>query len=173
MANFEKAFQVVIHNEGTRFVNDPSDAGGASRYGISLRFYKKKVKIDCTADDIRNLSISDAERIYKEYFWDRLPFEDINSQHIANRLFDLSVNCGPSTATGMIQRAINSLTPKSHLIVDGGLGVKTLDQINLLDEVQLYNALICEAARYYHEIAEHRNNKAYLQGWLNRLNLSC
>ncbi len=172
MAKFLEAVSFVLKHEGG-LSNVEGDQGEITNFGISLRFFKKNVKIDGTPDNIRNLSAHEAEGIYKRYFWDRAPYHEINSQHIANRLFDLAVNCGPSTAVGMIQRAINSLTYKSHLVVDGGLGIKTLDQINILNEVKLYNALIYEAIRFYHEIAEHKNNEIFLKGWLNRLTAPC
>ena len=162
------AVTFVLKNEGG-LVDNAEDAGGITNFGVSLAFYKKKIKIDADKNDIRHLSAATAERIYFEYFWQRLPFDDINSQEIATRLFDLTVNTGQAHAIAMIQRAINNVNPSEHILVDSQFGVKTLTAINTLDEHKLYNALICEASKYYHDIAKHGNNQVFLKGWLHRL----
>lgn len=38
MTKFDIAFDYVIENEGTKFVNDPTDRGGATKFGISEKF---------------------------------------------------------------------------------------------------------------------------------------
>lgn len=172
MAKFLPALQLVLQNEGG-LVDSQEDPGGATNFGISLRFIKKKVKIDADEAYIRNLSIDDAERIYKQHFWDRLRIEEIDSQKIANRLFDLAVNCGPRTAVSFIQKSINTIEPSAHLVVDGILGIKTLTQINALNVDDLYHELICHAARFYKSISRSRQNKIFLKGWLNRLYGPC
>lgn len=167
MAEFEPALQLVLSHEGG-FVDDKSDEGGATNFGVSLRFYRKRINPDATADDIKRLTIDDASKIYKQYFWDKQPFEQINDQQLCNRLFDLAVNCGSAYAVGMLQKAVNKLfTPK--LVVDGQLGPKSINAINRLVPTDLYFNLIEQAKAHYEDLANQGQNHRFLHGWLNRL----
>lgn len=168
-SRFEDSLQMVLQHEGTNFVNDPADSGGASRYGISLRFYKRKIKPDATPDDIKNLTVNDAAEIYRRFWWDRYLFADINSQLICNRLFDLSVNMGAPTAISCLQKAANSCAG-SHLVTDGMLGAKTLDAVNSIPEKILYDQLITQAKAFYNDlVAKNSKDKVFIKGWLARL----
>jgi lysozyme family protein len=169
VAKFLPAVTFVLRNEGG-LANLHGDSGGITNFGISLSFYKNHVKVDATSEDIKNLSMQQAEDIYKRYFWDRNRYDEIEGQEIATRLLDLAVNCGAPHSNSFIQRAINKLKPSEHLLVDGQMGIATIKAINGLYEPALYNQFILEASRYYHEIAKHGNNQIFLNGWLNRLN---
>ena len=67
MAEFKAAFQLVIANEG-EYVNDPQDPGGETKFGISKRSYPQL--------DIKNLTIDQAQNIYKTDFWDKINGSD-------------------------------------------------------------------------------------------------
>ena len=172
MAKFLKAVTLVFKNEGG-LSEDPDDAGGISNFGVSYRFYKKKVKVDATPENIKNLTAEEASNIYERFFWNRGQYERIDDQKIADRLLDLAVNCGLTTANGFIQKAINAMQRKDVLVVDGYLGPKSFDAINSSKPDMLYNYLLQQANAYYHEIAEHGNNHKYLNGWIRRLNDTC
>lgn len=167
MAEFSPALALVLSHEG-KFVDDKLDPGGSTNYGISLRFYHTYIDAVATSDDIKRLTSEDAARIYKEYFWDKYSFAQIDNQNLCNRLFDLSVNCGPIEAIKLLQRACNDVcTP--HIKVDGMLGPKTITAVNCLAPKAIYNALIKEAKTFYEELADHGQNHRYLNGWINRL----
>lgn len=57
------------------------------KYGISQRSYPNV--------DIRNLTEQQAKAIYKRDYWDKVKADDINSQVIAENIFDTAVNMGP------------------------------------------------------------------------------
>ncbi len=168
MSNFQIAVTDVLRHEGG-LENDKEDSGDITNFGVSLVFYKHHVKIDAAPDDIRNLKISDAEDIYKKFFWDRNRYDEINSQTLASKMLDLSVNIGSPTANGLLQKAVNAISPNEHLVVDGGIGIKTLEAINKIPENIIYNMLIAHAAKYYLDISQYNNNKIYIQGWITRL----
>ncbi len=169
MAAFEPALQLVLLNEGG-FADNPDDDGGATNLGISLRFYRRKVKADATVDDIKNLTVNDAAAVYRKYFWNKQPFALILDQKLATRVFDLSVNTGLTEGVTLLQRAVNALSPEQHLVIDGSLGIKTLSAVNKLSAEKLYNELIHQATLFYETIAKHGNDKIFLSGWLHRLN---
>lgn len=72
--NFEKALQFTLKWEGG-FVNLPDDPGGATKYGISLKYAQmvgldKDNDGDTDAEDIKLLTVQDAMDKYKRDFWD-------------------------------------------------------------------------------------------------------
>ena len=60
LMSFYIEIENVIKHEGG-YVNDPSDPGGETKYGISKKAYPKV--------DIKNLTLDDAIEIYKDDYW--------------------------------------------------------------------------------------------------------
>jgi len=84
MSNFERAFAVVVGIEGG-YVNDPKDPGGATKFGISKRRYPDL--------DIANLTIGQAQAIYKREYWDEHNLDALEYGK-ALLVFDTAVNGG-------------------------------------------------------------------------------
>jgi len=63
MADFNQAIEKTLVNEGG-YINDPLDAGGKTKFGISKRSYPDV--------DIKNLTVDGAKSIYKKDYWDKL-----------------------------------------------------------------------------------------------------
>lgn len=166
MSRFDDAIKIVLANEGSEFTNDPSDPGGATKFGISLNFYKT-LHPDATLNDIKNLTIEDAKLIYFKEFWEKLPHPYINSDRVLFKLFDLSVNMGLFMAAKCLQRAARA---NNHDIIDDGIiGTKTLNAVNQSIAPQLLACLKSEAAGYYRTlVSQNKQLKIYLNGWLNR-----
>lgn len=166
MAKFESSLQLVLSHEGS-FVDNPIDPGGATQNGISLKFYRKRIKPDATVDDLKNLTVNDIAEIYRAFFWNRQPFESIESQKLCDRVFDLCVNTGQGVT--LLQKAINAATGL-HLVVDNALGSKTLDAVNSTGFDMLYDELINQAKLYYKNIViNNPSQHIFLNGWLSRL----
>lgn len=185
----------VINNEGG-YVNDPDDAGGATNYGISLRFInslpdnKFKLFKDFSADDIKNITKEQAKSLYIEYFWKPFLFAHIKDIPICAKFFDMSVNMGIKQATRLVQLAINEfLSPmlvneflSPTLVIDGIFGTKTLNKINVISSIfpsichcscKCEQRFLCvlkeKAAQFYLNLVEHDKKKnKYLKGWLKR-----
>jgi lysozyme family protein len=85
MANFNEAIEEILTSEGG-YVNDLTDAGGETKFGISKRSYPNV--------DIRNLTIDQAKAIYRRDFWDKIGGDQLRNQEIANLLVDSAVNEG-------------------------------------------------------------------------------
>ena len=76
-----------------RFLNDPSDRGGATNMGFTLSTwrkvgYDKDGDCDIDGDDIRLLTPADACFILRKYYWNRWQADSILVQAIANILVD-------------------------------------------------------------------------------------
>jgi len=154
MANFENVIKKVLVNEGG-YVNDPKDSGGETKFGITKRTYPNV--------DIKNLTIAEAEAIYKRDFWDRLKGDDIASDDVAYEIFDTAVNMGVRTSSKLAQMVIGAYP-------DGIIGQKTLEELNGAD-VELFVAKfkLSKVARYTYLAKKYPKNRKFFFGWINRV----
>lgn len=117
--NFSQ-FVKFIFAEEDGFNDDPHDPGGATNFGISLRFYRSHINKDATVKDIKDLTISAATSIYKDWFWDLNNCDEMPAP-IALLMFDMSANQGPGTAIKCLQYCLGH----PHNEADGIYGPKT------------------------------------------------
>jgi lysozyme family protein len=94
MDSFARALDFVLAREGG-LVDDKSDPGGVTKYGISARAYPDL--------DIKNLTIATAGLIYRRDYWepnwcDQLPY------WAALAVFDTAVNMGRHHAIVCLQK---------------------------------------------------------------------
>jgi lysozyme family protein len=179
LSDFNLAIPLVLKHEGG-LSNNPSDPGGITNYGISLRFLKglgnqvpSGVIIDdqSTADayDVRNMSIAEATILYKQDWWDKYQYGSINNQLLANKVFDIAVNIGSVEAAKLLQRACCQLG--ENLAIDGTLGVQSFNVINKLEANSLVTEFCKNVTLYYQLLVKNNANfSKFLQGWLNRVN---
>lgn len=189
---FLRAFAHLLGIEGG-YVNDPVDRGGATKYGISLRFLVAEGKIDDDADgfadfdldmdgdidgaDIRKLTILDAKILYRTCFWDRLDCDSFE-EPIGEILFDQAVNGGLKAAAKLLQRALNAIARERRyrtipLKVDGVLGEQTRARLNTylarFGEEEIVEAYREAVKDRYHDIVRRNPSQArFLRGWINR-----
>jgi lysozyme family protein len=154
---FEIFWAAYKQNEGG-YVNNPSDAGGETKYGISRRSYPQ--------EDIKNLTEVRAQHLVRRDFWDKFGFGRLNTP-IGAKVCDLAVNMGTRPEVRLLQQAACSLGKSVE--IDGLLGAKTVDAANACDAAELLHALCIEAAGHYKEIAaNHPQDAKFLKGWIAR-----
>lgn len=180
MSNFDDAVDFVLKNEGG-FVDSPSDSGGATNYGISLRFLKSlsgeklrkygifKNNDELDIGEIKDLTLSQAKLIYRDEFWEGNHFDQIDCEFVCAYIFDMFVNHGSSMATKLVQRASWAATgQRGYLHDDGLMGEKTIGAINSCSS-ELWPCIIATRAEYYRLlVALYPKNEVFLDGWLNR-----
>jgi lysozyme family protein len=150
MNRFDNFIKVILRNEGG-LANDPSDSGGLTKYGISKAAYPNV--------DIRNLTLDDAEAIYKRDYYDPCKIDQITDSKLALHVFDFAVNAGVGRAIKHLQQ-VAGVTP-----ADGLIGRITLARVNSGDYL---NAFVADRKAYYRKIAVGKNAK-FLPGWLHRV----
>jgi len=180
MSRFEFAIETVLAHEGG-FVDNPHDPGGATNYGVSLRWLKSvgdsdgdgfmDGDLDFDGDgehfDIRQMQREDAEDFYFQHWWNKHGYASIAAQVVATKVFDLAVNMGAKQAHKCLQRAVHATGVE--LNDDGIIGPKTLEAINGADQWQLVAALRSEAAGFYRQLPISKPSlKQFLRGWLKR-----
>lgn len=170
MANFAAAFPTILKHEGG-FSNNLSDPGGATKYGVSLRWLKSQdLSVadidhdgDIDIDDIKNLTPAGAMKFYEEQWWNVYKYGLFNSQAIATKVFDTAINIGPKPAHKIIQAIVEA-------VPDGILGQQTFNLVNgVAGDIIIIAKYENAQANYYRNLAIAKPALAqFLNGWLNR-----
>lgn len=150
MANFKKALEITLKHEGGETV----DTGGYTKWGISQKAYPGL--------DIKNMTRSQMEAIYKRDYWDKIKGDQITDQNAAAVLFDYAVNAGVGAAVKAAQTVLG-------VAVDGGLGPQTLGAINRAGS-GFAGQLTRYRVSFYTKLATSNPAKygKYLAGWIKR-----
>jgi lysozyme family protein len=106
---FETAVDFILDVE-SGLVDDPSDPGGLTKFGISQRAYPNL--------NIRDLTIDGAKALYRHDYWDRCSCDKLPAG-ISFVLFDAAVNQGVTASIRMLQLSLN-------VQQDGVIGPATL-----------------------------------------------
>lgn len=149
MSNFQQAFEWIVEAEGG-YTNDPNDSGGETNFGISKRAYPQL--------DIKSLTLAQAEKIYREDYWNRVNADLIPSP-LNIMLFDGAVNHGVKASVRLLQRVL-------LMTEDGVLGEKTLAALKQRSITEVCANYMTQRAILY---TKQENQAFYLKGWLNRL----
>lgn len=159
--NFNAAFEYTIGNEGD-FSNDSNDSGGPTRFGITIHDLSRFLGRPATMDEVRTMPIETAQTIYKNWYWDVLSLDQVNSQGVAMAMFDQGLVRGTSTIAKAVQNMVG-VTPDAHI------GPITLSAINNADAIQLIQQIEDQAIDAFQEIVDaNPKDAAFLRGWVNR-----
>ena len=176
MNKFNEAWEYLKENEGG-YNNIKEDKGGATKYGISLRFLKglKYDEGDINRDgqvdirDIQGLSEEEAKALFKTHFWDAAKCDELKYDKIAIKVFDLRVNFGVKRGIRILQTAINKMHNMNVLKMDGVFGPKTQEAVNKASEKQLMENIISISSAIYESITRNNPTQAkFLKGWIKR-----
>ena len=150
---FDEIIEQVLHHEGG-YVNDPTDLGGETNFGITKRFYPDV--------DIKNLTKEGAKEIYKKDYWDKNKCGDLPSQ-LRHIYFDMCVNMGKRTAVKVLQRA--AVNKGKDIEVDGGLGPATLGAVK---NVELERVRAFRVKYYVDLVNKKPEQEKFYFGWFRR-----
>ena len=188
MADLKIAEAKTLKWEGG-YCNIPGDKGGETIFGIARNMHpdlKLWKDVDNYKEGLKPFDKSKYKELetlckgngqfmesfysfYKTNFWDKIKGDEINSQAVANALYDFAVNSGVKTAVKKIQQALQTFALHKNLTADGIMGPKTLEAINEQDERDICNKLCDKRSEFFNEIAKKGQNAKFLKGWLNRV----
>ena len=160
---FNTCLQVILTEEGG-YGNDPDDSGGATNLGITTRALSEYLGRDATIQEIENLTVDTAKKIYYKNYWlkaecDALP------PGIDLMLFNIAVNAGVYRGQELFQSALAKMGVYKGLI-DGDIGPETaraLSRVNHADFITCYDQ---EIEAFYRKL---RMFYKFGNGWLGRL----
>jgi lysozyme family protein len=133
-SSYDEALARLLVHEGG-YSNHPSDPGGPTNFGITLRDARAWWKKDATAADVRNLPLAVAKSIYRTKYWAALRCDELPAG-VDYAVFDYGVNSGIGRAAKVLQRLLG-------LPDDGIVGPRTLVSAACADAGRLIDA-ICD-----------------------------
>jgi lysozyme family protein len=143
------------------------DRGGRTRFGIAEKYNGDLVPPTFYTTMPATAALIVAESIFAQKYWNRR-YSDLESQRVANKLFDMGVNEGPRNAVRSLQRCIDQ-TGIEQVELDGAIGPATVNAANAEDELALLHAMRMDWQRIkLAEIAANPDDEKYRNGWLRR-----
>jgi len=150
---FMRCMNIILINEGG-YVNNPSDLGGETKFGISKRSFPN--------EDIKNMTIGRAIELYYYNYWIPMDLAGINNAELVLQILDFGINTGIRTAIRLIQKI-------AGVEKDGIMGPVTRRAINNFSGDIL---LLYKYGRREHYRSLVKNNpqlNIFLKGWLKRI----
>ena len=159
MLSVQDVAEQIVAREGG-YVNDPSDPGGATKYGVTLGTLRG-LGMDLTHDgrvdtaDVKALDRSQATDIFIEHYYTRVGVALLPVPLQAS-VFDMYVNAG-SNAVKVLQRLL--MRSGYACTDDGAIGAKTATACKewaARDALGLSNAYGVARRDYYYALADAR-----------------
>jgi len=146
---FDLAFDRLMGSEGS-YVNNPSDPGGETNWGISKRSYPNV--------DVKNLTREEAKAIYLRDFWTRINGDEMYDG-VAFQVFDFAVNSGIETAIRKLQAAVG-------VADDGHWGPVSKARVAAMTESDVILRLNAQRLRFMTKLTNWPNAS---RGWARRI----
>lgn len=167
----QKIINEIIRVEGG-YVNDPSDSGGETNFGITIGVARSFGYTGSMLDMPRQVAFD----IYAVKYWDSVRGDQLAelSERVAEEVVDTGVNMGIKRAGEFLQRSLNVLNNRekyyNDIATDGVIGGGTLMALEYYifkrsDEVMV-KMLNCLQGAFYVELAERREkDERFINGW--------
>ncbi len=158
-AYYIKAVTFLIDKIEKGYVNNCSDRGGETKYGISKKSFHNT--------DIANLTKAKAIDLYYKRYWLKTKCDKFEYK-LAYILFDGAVHSGPRNSIRWLQRSLNNLG--AQLQVDGKLGDKTTAEVYNYPIDAIISGIIAEREKFLYRLCmRKKDQRANLLGWLDRM----
>lgn len=127
---FDPIVDKILDVEGRTFTNDPSDAGGATNFGITAAELGdwRHLGRAATPQEVKQLQEPEARQIYRSRFITGPGFDLVYllAPLVGAELIDSGVNLGVGTPGPWLQRTLNALNDRqayyADVAVDGKVG---------------------------------------------------
>ncbi len=157
----------IIRREGG-FVDDPDDRGGPTKFGVTLRTLEKFRGVPQTAEDVRDITRSEALEIYRRKYLTE-PGIDLLPEGWQEPVLDMAVHSGPVTAIRTLQRTVGTAP-------DGIIGPETIEAAKMRDDAAKITAFCVRRRDMLFRLADKRpDNRKYCVtraggkgGWIKR-----
>lgn len=170
MSDFQKALTVLLAHEvggapNGGYTNDPDDAGGATKYGVTQKTLDDYNDAHTPlVTDVKDLTLIGAATVYQDLFWKPLQLDQIQSEWVATVIFDQAVLSGRREVVSVLQKTLG-------LAADGEMGPLTVSAVNREDERDsLCFRFLRAMYHHYVDVVKARPvDLKYLSGWGDRL----
>lgn len=170
----DRMLDFILEREGG-FVNDPKDPGGATNYGISLRFLQTIDPAmadldedgDVDVDDIFALSPDLARAFYRQFFYQPMEIHKYPAP-LGAAMLDMGVNMGKRRAGRILQEALNKCG--AAVAVDGIVGPKTRTALMFFDPMEVLRAVLLLRVFVYADLCRRNPDLTrFFFGWVERV----
>ena len=156
-STFDDALRRLLAHEGG-YSNHPSDPGGPTNFGITIHDYRKYVKPDATAADVKTMRLDEAKTIYRAKYWDAMRCDELPAG-VDYCVFDYGVNSGTGRAPKVLQRILG-------VAADGRIGPVTLAAVAKRDPTALVEAICDERLAFLQRL---KTWPVFGKGWGRRV----
>jgi lysozyme family protein len=157
-STYETCLPLLLAHEGG-YTNHPSDPGGPTNFGITIHDYRKYVKPDATAADVRAMTLDDAKAIYRNKYWDAQRCDELPAG-VDYVIFDYGVNSGIGRS-GKVLRRVLKLPDNSSEIADAVIAAA-----RAIDPKILIVAICAERLRFLQSL---KTWPVFGAGWSRRV----
>jgi lysozyme family protein len=152
----ESLRRLLVHEGG--YSNHPSDPGGPTNFGITIYDYRKYVKPDAYAADVRAMTVEQAKAIYRSNYWSIMRCDELPAG-VDYCIFDYAVNSGTGRAPKVLQRVLGAP-------VTGRMDDAAVRLANARDAVTLVAAICDERLRFLQNL---KTWPVFGKGWGRRV----
>lgn len=114
-STYDEALRRLLTHEGG-YTNHPSDPGGPTNFGITIHDYRKYLKPNATAIDVRAMKLDQARAIYRSKYWNAQRCDDLPAG-VDYSIFDYGVNSGIKRS-GKVLRRVVGLSDNTSTVTD-------------------------------------------------------
>jgi lysozyme family protein len=119
-SSYDESLRRLLLHEGG-YTNHPADPGGPTNFGITIYDYRKYVKPNATATDVRAMRVEEAKAIYRAKYWDAQRCDELPAG-VDYAVFDYGVNSGIGRSKKVLQRVVG-------VAADGIFGDETMKAV--------------------------------------------
>ena len=173
--NYDPILTQILQLEGG-YVNDPTDRGGETNYGITISV----ARAAGYTGPMSQMPASFARAVYLQKYIIEPGFDKVATlaEPIAAKLIDQGVNMGQATASKFLQRALNLFNNRGTLwadiAVDGQIGPATLGVLAKYLELRKTDGVavmvkmlgVLQGARYVEIATTDATQEKYIYGWI-------
>lgn len=156
--NYEPSLARVLAHEGG-YTNHPSDPGGPTNFGITIADYRRYVKFDANAADVRAMMLDEAKAIYRSKYWDALRCNELPAG-VDYVVFDYGVNSGIARS-GRVLRLVFKFSDNNDTVTD-----EVIVSARMADAKSVITAICDERLRFLQSL---KTWNVFGKGWGRRV----
>jgi lysozyme family protein len=157
-SSYDEALRRLLVHEGG-YTNHPSDPGGPTNFGITIYDYRKYVKPNATAADVRAMKLDEAKAIYRAKYWNAQRCDELPAG-VDDTVFDYGVNSGIGRS-GKVLRRVVGLPDSSSVVTD-----EVLTAVRKRDAKAIIIAINDERLRFLKSL---KTWPVFGAGWIRRV----
>ena len=138
--SYDAALARLLAHEGG-YTNHPADPGGPTNFGITIYDYRKYVKPDASAADVRAMKVEEAKAINRSKYWNAQRCDELPAG-VDYAVFDYGVNSGIGRS-GKVLRRVLGLSAE-----DWRTSYAVLAALSQRDAKQIIGAICDERLRF-------------------------